>query len=252
MIGLEFFPFLIVMSVSMVGSIIGASIGFGFAIILVAFFQFFMEPVDLVCIIIILTVALTLMRVIETWRIRHWRRSLRLIIPGLLGVPIGVAILKYLDPVLMKRSLNLALLMCMLMIAYGRYSHHSLHVHGRKGELIEVLAGFVGGILGGSCSLSGPPVVLLGVLQGWKKMEMHAVWARFFLSNTLFSFLTLSINGLYNRSTILISFFSIPAVYLGFIIGTWIRNMIVEERFSLYVFFFLVLSGIAGFVATFI
>ncbi|MFH1933408.1 MAG: sulfite exporter TauE/SafE family protein [Pseudomonadota bacterium] len=166
---------------------------------------------------------------------------------------IGYArILKYLDPFLMKRYLNLALLAGVCMLAYSMNGSRQLRLEDKqKGRILEPLVGFVSGFLGGSCTLSGPPIVMWGVLKGWKKIEMHAVWARFFFAIAIFSLINLSINGMYSSPTIVVSLLLIPAVFAGFRIGTWVRDRITEKRFRLYVLAFLFQSGITGFALSF-
>ncbi len=110
--------FWLIMFLVMVGSFVSASAGFGFAIVLVAALQFFMPPVELVGLIIVLGSVGATLRVIETRKITSWRRSLHFVIPAFFGVPLGVAVLKYLDPLLMKRYLNLALLAGVLMFCH--------------------------------------------------------------------------------------------------------------------------------------
>jgi len=244
--------FWLIMFLIMVGSFVSASAGFGFAILLVAALQFFIPTVELVGVIIILGCVGASLRVIETRKIGNWKRSLHFIIPAFFGVPLGVAVLKYLDPILMKRYLNLALLAGVLMLAYSMSGRHHLVSGGtRKKSIIEPFVGFISGFLGGSCTLSGPPIVIWGVLSGWKKMEMHTLWARFFFSIAFFSLINLGLQGMYKRPTIILSLFLIPAVFIGFRIGTWVRDRITERRFRIYVLIFLFLSGLTGLAMSF-
>jgi uncharacterized membrane protein YfcA len=80
---------------------------------------------------------------------------------------------------------------------------------------------------------------------------MHALWARFFFSIAIFSLLSLYLGGIYDRSVFLSSLFLFPSVFVGFRLGTWIRDKITEDRFRLYVLSFLFLSGLAGFAISF-
>lgn len=244
--------FWLVMFLIMAGSFVYASAGFGFAIMLVGALQFFMPPVELVGIIIILGSVGATLRVIETRKIGKWKQSLRFIVPALFSVPLGVALLKYLDPLLMKRYLNLALLAGAIMLAYSMTGHGTSRFKGTQdGSPIEPLVGFISGFLGGFCTLSGPPIVIWGVLRGWKKIEMHALWARFFFSVAVFSLVNLGLQEMYKRRTITLSLLMIPAVFAGFKIGTWVRDRITEKRFRHYVLAFLFLSGLTGLAMSF-
>lgn len=235
-----------------VSSSVSSSAGFGFGILLVAMFQFFMEPVEFVGVITILGCVGSLLRITETRKIGLWKRSLYFIIPGLFGVPLGVALLKYLAPLLMKRYINLVLLASVSLLYYNlKNPFITRFINPSKRKLSAPLIGFISGVLGGSSTLSGPPIVIWGMLQGWNKMEMHAIWARFFFSIALFSLFTLGFNGLYKESTIVLSLYLIPAIFLGFKIGTWIRDKLAEERFRHYVLSFLFLSGLVGLALSF-
>jgi len=245
--------FWLIMGLSLVGSFVAASAGFGFGIILVGALQFFMQPVELVGLIMILGCASSTLRVIETRKIAHRGRALRFIIFALIGVPLGVALLKYLDPVLMKRYINLALLAGIFMLAYSMKGPRQLRIKNRQTvRILEAFVGFVSGFLSGSCTLSGPPIVMWGVLNSWEKIEMHAALARFFFAIVIFSLINLSINGMYSSSTVYVSLLLIPAVFAGFKTGTWVRDRITEKKFRLYVLVFLFLSGLTGFFMSFI
>jgi len=245
--------FWLIMGLSLVGSFVAASAGFGFGIILVGALQFFMQPVELVSLIMILICVSSTLRVIETRKIAHRGRAVRFIIFALLGVPLGVALLKYLNPVLMKRYMNLALLAGIFMLAYSMKGPRPLRIENRQMvKILEAFVGFVSGFLSGSCSLPGPPIVMWGVLNGWGKIEMHAALARFFFAIVVFSLINLSINGVYSRSTISVSLALIPAVFAGFKMGTWVRDRITEMKFRLYVLAFLSLSGLTGFFMSFV
>ena len=236
------------------GSIAVASAGFGFVIVLVGTLQFFMSTAELVGVVTTLNCVLMFLRVIETRKIGNWSLTTHLIIPSFFSIPLGVAVLKYLDPLLMRRFLNLVILVGAFTMAYSLYSNHRLLLKlraDRKRKINTHIAGFMSGFMIGSCSMGASPLVIWGILEDLRKIEMHAVWARFFFSAFLFSFINLNLNGLYNSPTVLLSFFLIPAVLVGFRIGIWIRNRISEERFRFFVLVFLSLSGLAGFAVSF-
>jgi len=236
------------------GSFVSASAGFGFAIVLVAVLQFFLDPVPLVGMIIILGCSAAGLRVIETRKIPNWKHTLYFIVPAFFGVPLGVAVLKFIDPMMMKRYLNIVLVSGVLMMAYSTNLKNRLRPKPaviEKGNLLDAVVGFVSGFLGGSCTLSGPPIVMWCVFKGLPKIEMHALWARFFFSIAIFALLNLSVHGMYNRDTVIVSFCLLPAVFAGFRLGIWVRDKMPEERFRFYVLGFLLLSGLTGFVMSF-
>jgi uncharacterized protein len=92
------------------------------------------------------------------------RVILPLILGGVFGVPIGVFLLRNVNPSLFKLAVGTLLVL---------YSLSSLAASGlprlrRGGRGADAAAGFVGGILGGLGGLAGTIPATWGLLRGWK------------------------------------------------------------------------------------
>jgi uncharacterized protein len=232
-------------------SAVSTSVGFGFGIILVSFLQFFVDPVQIVGLGIIVNIASNLFRVMETRKIRAVGVGLRVTVSGLAGVPIGVALLWFADPLFLKRYFSIAILVSALLLILLWRSQLMTRRGGGFRRTGQVLAGALGGFMCGSANLGGPPVVFCGLVQHWEKMTTHAVFARYFLATTVASAIGLMLCGLFDRTTVLTGLGLIPVVWAGFLVGTTLRAWIPEQRFRQYLMVLLTVLAVVGLLNTY-
>jgi len=83
---------------SFLASATSTSLGFGFGMVLVSLLQFFVPPVQIVGLGIIIGAVNCLFRVVETRRVGTDGTSLRVAFSGVLGVSPGVGLLRLADP----------------------------------------------------------------------------------------------------------------------------------------------------------
>ena len=99
------------------------------------------------------------------------RRLMRFLLPGLAGVPIGLALLSVID------ATGLRVTVAALLILYGGYFglRRSLPRFERPTPVVDAAVGFAGGVLGGAASLSGVLPGIWCTLRPWPKAETRAV-----------------------------------------------------------------------------
>lgn len=231
-------------------SVISTSVGFGFGIILVSVLQFFVPPVQIVGLGIIIGLVSSLLRVLETRRIRTDGMSLRVTLSGVVGVPLGVGLLRFADPLFLKRYFSVAILAATVLLMMSWRSRHMARRDGGTARAVQISAGALGGFMCGSSNLGGPAVVLCSLIQQWDKMATHAVFSRYFLATALASAVGLMLCGLYDGTTVLTGLGLVPVVWGGFAIGTRLRDRISELRFRQYLMVFLGILAVAGFLNT--
>ena len=100
-----------------------------------------------------------------------------LVVGGVLGVPLGVALLPHLDPLAFKLSVGALLLVwCPTMLMAREISRIS-----GGGRLADGLVGWIGGIMCGIAGLNGPAPTLWTTLRGWDDRRLsrhrnHPTW----------------------------------------------------------------------------
>ncbi len=241
----------LVILATLVASAVSTSVGFGFGIILVSFLQFFVDPVQIVGLGIIISIVNYLLRVMETRRIETQGVALRVALSGVVGVPMGVMLLYYADPLFLKRYFSIAILTsALLLILFWRSRLVTLRTGGSR-SIVQIFSGVLGGFMCGSSNLGGPPVVICGLIQHWEKMVTHVVFARYFLATTLASAIGLMLCGLYDQTTILTGLGLTPVVWVGFYIGAKLRNRIPEQQFRQYLMVLLTVLAVVSLLNTY-
>src|SRR5260221_7499704 len=93
------------------------------------------------------------------------KRVLPFVVAGLLGIPIGVVLLKNIDQTIFRLVIGIILLVyCSAMLLLRNFGPVKA-----GGAFADGAVGFVGGVMGGVAGLSGPAPTLWCALPGWKK-----------------------------------------------------------------------------------
>src|SRR5947208_4357079 len=120
-------------------------------------------------------------------------RVLPFILGGLIGVPIGVALLRLIDPLGFKLAVGIILLIwCPAMLLLRDLPRVS-----GGGCWADAVVGSIGGVMGGLGGLTGPAPTLWCALRGWGRDAQRAVFQSF---NLVMQALTL---GIYAASGLL-------------------------------------------------
>ena len=149
------------------------------------------------------------------WSVLRW-----LLAGAVLTLPAGSWILKGTDTETMQRIIGgvMVLLALLLQARPGR---------PMKGERAARFgAGLISGILAASTSVSGPPVVLLGLKQRWPSHQFRASLLTYFL---LISLLTLPLHwrmDLLDSESLSLALAALPGLVSGFFSGWWLRGRV--------------------------
>ena len=107
------------------------------------------------------------------------RPVLRIAGASLVGVPLGIVIVKLLDE-------NLVLFLLGLVVAgYALYALYGVRLPELRHPAWPYLAGLVGGFLGGAYNTSGPPVIIYGSCARWEPERFKSNLQGYFLVSSL-------------------------------------------------------------------
>jgi hypothetical protein len=186
---------------------------------------------------------LSTLRVI--WPAIDWVRLAPMLLAGLLGVPIGVALLPYVDARAFKRGVAVVLIgYSVAMLLAGRH----LRVNG-GGRGAEALVGLFGGVLGGLAGLSGVTPTVWAALKGWTKDQRRGVFQAFnltILSSTLLAHLAA---GLLSARFLAALALALPGTFLGVALGQALYRRLDDRGFDRAVLALLLAAGV-GLLAT--
>ena len=159
-----------------IGAVSAGAAGFAFAMTASAIWLHVMDPVRSALLVV---ASGGLLHTILVWRMRATidrARLAPLLIGGLAGVPIGVALLTVVDTALVRRMLG------GLMVAYGGYAllAPSLPRVTAGGRRADAAVGLVGGVMSGLGGYSGVPATIWAQLRGWAeppRLDFRPAWA---------------------------------------------------------------------------
>jgi uncharacterized protein len=174
------------------------------------------------------------------------RRSLALglvapfILGGAIGVPIGAALLPYVDQDTFKASVGALLTLWSPLMLLAR----ELPRIGRGGRLADATAGLVGGAMGGLGGLTGPAPILWCTLRGWHPDIQRAVFQSFNISMHAMTITIYVALGLIHGETLRGFAIIAPALLIPTLIGARLYQGLGIDGFRRLVLLLLLFSGI--------
>lgn len=173
------------------------------------------------------------------WRGFELRRLLPLLVGGLLGVPLGVILLQWLDPILFKFSLGLFLLVyCPLLLLLPADFKWS-----RGGRLADGVAGFIGGVFGGVAGVSGPAPTLWTTLRGWDKNLQRGVLQAFNIAMHAATLTIYALTGNITAETLTMFAWIAPALSVPAVLGVLLFRRLNGAAFRRLILSLLLVSG---------
>ena len=231
---------ILLLGASVAGVVQGIS-GFAFGMVAMSLWAWYLPPQTAA--VLTLTGSLTgqLLAAFTVRRSFAWRSLAPFLVGGLLGIPLGVALLPRLDAELFKIILGgLLVLWCPAMLLARRLPR--IQTGGRAAD---ALAGVGGGVLGGLGGFTGVIPTLWCTLRGLAKDEQRVIIQNFNLGIQLVTLAAYLAQGLIHRETLPMIGAMIPAVLLCSWLGTRIYMGLSEAQFRQLVLVLLTLSGAA-------
>jgi uncharacterized membrane protein YfcA len=173
------------------------------------------------------------------WRSIEAKRVVPLIVPGLIGVPVGTALLSCLD----ARVLKIAIGVLLVAFSVQMLVRRSRSAIAWGGRLADGVFGFGGGLLGGLAGLSGPLPTMWATIRGWTKDESRGVFQAFNLSILATALLAHAIAGLLTAEVGLAVMAALPGTVLGAWIGARTYKRLSDRRFREIILALLCVSG---------
>ncbi|MGE7989674.1 sulfite exporter TauE/SafE family protein [Pseudomonas sp. NPDC089554] len=236
--------YLIALGAVVAGFVQGLS-GFAFGMVAMSFWAWGLEPRVAAVLTVFGSLTGQLIALFCVRRGFRWALLWPFVIGGLLGIPLGVWVLPYLDMLWFKAVFGtLLVLWCPLMLAAPRLPRL------RGGRLADGTVGLLGGVLGGIGGFTGTVPTLWCTLRGFDRDTQRAVIQNFNLSMLLVTMLTYLGTGLVTVE--LLPSFAVVALAMAVptLLGTRLYLGISEQAFRRVVLGLLTLSGVAMLLAS--
>jgi uncharacterized membrane protein YfcA len=159
---------------------------------------------------------------------------------GVLGVPAGVVLLRYIDPTWFKVAVGALLVVyCPAMLFAANLPNVTA-----GGRIADGLAGAVGGVMGGLGGLTGPAPTLWCGLRGWPKDQQRSVFQSFNLTMHTLTLTSYAVAGLLTRETTHMFLIILPAMLIPTLVGARLYRRFSDRAFRRLILGLLALSGV--------
>ncbi len=182
------------------------------------------------------TIAATILS--QSWREVDVKAAWRLIVSALVGIPVGILLLRDAPERIVKAILGAVL------ILFGLYSLITPRLPTLRKQGFAYVFGFVSGVLGGAYNTNGPPIVIYSALRRWPPERFRATMQGYFFPSGVFLLVGHALAGSLTREVLTFYTYSLPFILLAIFLGGKLNKAIPSGRFERFIYLFLVLIGI--------
>jgi len=229
---------LILSLIVFLASLIQGATSFGFSLVALPLMGFILNLKEIVPLLVILSLLLNILIALQLKMKPNIKEIFLLFIFGIIAIPFGVKLLLVVDEVILKKAVSLFLIVVAIMMARG----YKIKIKNKN--LALIITGTLSGILNGSVSLSGPPIVILLSNDQKNRDDFRISLTSLFILFNLFTVIMFLNKGLLSISIMTSYLPIIPFLFLGTFIGVKIGNKIDEGKFKQIVLYLLVIMGI--------
>ena len=223
-----------------IASIIRGFNGFGFSATCISGFSFILPAIEIVPIILILEVIISIFMVPYIWNKIDWNFVLKLLIGIVIGSPIGLYLLKYLNSQTTHLSVYLLIIFFSILLMQG-FSNQKINNNYGK-----FFIGIISGTLNGLTTLGGMPVALFLLITSIQPAVIRGSLAALFFLTDIYAFLLSFFSGIVDMTTIYRAVLLIIILPLGVFIGDKFFVKSKEATYREVVFYFLIIISIFG------
>ncbi len=202
-----------IFSIILFSSFVQSITGFGFAVVGAPLLLFFMEPRQVVSLMVFGALILNLLVIYKTKGQSDPKVIWPMFIASLFGIIPGVYILKVIDGSLLKLCIGILI----LLVSFFMASNYVVTI--KREKLATVLVGIVSGFMGGSTSLSGPPVALFLMNQQQDKEAFRANLVRYFCLGNIATLIVMYYMDTMDIGVLKQGMYAVPGVFLGVWLG---------------------------------
>jgi len=205
---------LVALSVGL-AALIRAFTGFGFAMLVVPAFSFFLLPRDAVVLSAVLALLLGLLSYRSWWRLFPAAPAGPMVTGSVIGTAVGVWFLASLS--VNEFQLWIGISVVIASAALSRFNPSERPASAP----VSLTTGVASGLMNGAFAIPGPPVILYVVATISDPVKSRAFLMMFFWCSSLVSLVMFGVAGLITPKPFQLLWIALPAMWLGNRIGNW-------------------------------
>ncbi|MEM7211934.1 MAG: sulfite exporter TauE/SafE family protein [Pseudomonadota bacterium] len=222
------------------GGFVNGLAGFGTSLFALGWWLQILPPKQAVVLVLILSVFSGLQ---GAWVVRNSiepRRLAIFVVPALVGIPVGLHVLQWIDVDLLK------LLVAAFLLTYAVFfiARRNLPAFTAETPIVDGGIGFVGGILGATAGLSGALPTMWLAMRDWQRQKVRAVLQPYNIVVLGISAVLLVIDGVLDRQTLIAFVVAFPATMLAAQAGLWVFGRLSDAQFRWLLVSLMLMSGL--------
>ena len=167
----------------------------------------------------------------QDWRKIHLRSTGWLLLPTLLGIPLGLLLLTSGNQRLVKAALAVVI---MAFSAYALIGRKPPELHSDS-RLWLLIFGFFAGVMGGAYGMNGPPLAIYGAMRRWSAQHFRATLQGYFLPASIIGMAGYWLAGLWVPAVTRYYLMSLPITLAAILLGRTINHCLHGDAFLKYV-----------------
>lgn len=188
--------------------------GFGAAMIYIPLAAAALGPVVAMPVLLISDLAVASPMIAKAFKACCWPDVRRVAVGGLVGIPIGNFVLTALDPIAVRWSVTVLILVSLVLMLSGWRLASSTSAPTAAG------VGLVSGLMSGLAQIGGPPVVMYWLGARLEPVRMRANLIVYFAILMWFSLAIFAVRGLLPQKVLWLAAFAAP----GYAAGIWLGS----------------------------
>jgi uncharacterized protein len=215
--------------------------GFGFALLAVPLMTLAIEPKIAVVVSTLTGIFVTSWQAYKDRALADRVLVKRMTIGAYVGMPLGLLVFISVDDNVLRFMLGVAVLIAVVLLAMRVNLHH-------VGPRLDYGSGFISGVLATSLSTNGPPLVFVLQARQLSAVTFRATISTVFALSNIGGLALFIASGKITRDGIVAAAVTVPAMFVGQLLGFPIRKHIHGERFRWLVLLLLVAAAISAIV----
>jgi uncharacterized membrane protein YfcA len=222
------------------GALVAGLSGFAFGLVAASIWLYILSPLQSATLIVAFGL---IVQGYSVWKLRHaldWKKLWPFIAGAAVGVPVGVTVLTWSNPAIVRAGVGVFL------VLYSLYAFFRPPLKPIKGggAAADAGVGFLNGMLGGMTGLAGILVTIWSGLRGWPKDQQRTVFQPVAVAIFLMSALWLGAKGAVTSDTIKLFAAGLPVLIAGTWLGLKLYGRLDEASFRKVVLVLLFVSGV--------
>ena len=227
-----------------IAAILQSISGFGFSLLAMPLLSIFVDIQDAVVIATLCGIFTNAVHLRKDFQLVERSIARRISLSALIGMPLGVVVLSVFSATHMRAIIGAVIVVLVFLMMRN-------FILKTENTNVDIVLGAFSGLLATSVSTNGPPLVFLLQSKQLDPWRLRATLAYVFTISGCASFIVLMIAGKGSIEAFQYAMMSLPAMYLGTVVGRKARLRVTQEAFKRLMYVLLLATAVSTTLAAF-